>query len=121
MWPGRVSDVGGTKGTNMVSTESPEIEAILERKRQRRLLPDPADRRLRRALAGMTQREMAEAVLATLRRRNPHTGRESLSREAVSRWEAPAESKRGREPREDLLDAYLDVLTRLAGEVTQRP
>lgn len=66
--------------------------------RARRDLPSPTVRRLIREQAGLSQQDIAEALGAT--------------RAAVSRWESGQ-----REPRGDLLVAYVTLLRRLKRHV----
>jgi DNA-binding transcriptional regulator YiaG len=72
------------------------IESLRARIAVRRSLPPPARRRELRILAGLTLREVAEAVGADLA--------------TVSRWE------HGREPRRGHLDRYVAVLRLLDEE-----
>lgn len=76
------------------------VDEILARGRRRRRLPPPEVRRLLRERAGLTQREIAEAL--------------DVSRVCVTRYETGA-----RTPRGDELDRYLELLDRLAAEVAR--
>jgi transcriptional regulator with XRE-family HTH domain len=72
------------------------LDELLERSAARRRLPDPAVRRLLRTRASLTQAELSTVV--------------GVDRAAISRWESGQ-----RTPRGETLDAYLDVLEKLAG------
>ena len=71
------------------------LACALTRARRRRL-PDPAIRRLLRERAGLSQRELAEAL--------------GVSRPTVTRWELGQ-----RVPQGDLAERYAAALERLAG------
>lgn len=75
------------------------IDQLVHRALLRASLPEPAHRRALREKAGLSQAEVAEAL--------------GVSRPAVVRWE------RGeRMPRRQHLDAYVELLRRLAGETS---
>lgn len=76
------------------------LDEQLEQARMRRRLPEPSVRRLLRAKAGVSQEAIAAEV--------------GCSRELVARWETGERNPGGR-----LLPAYVEVLDRLAGELTQ--
>jgi DNA-binding transcriptional regulator YiaG len=71
------------------------LSDALERARDRRRLPPPAERRARREGAGLSQADIARAV--------------GVTPAAVSRWEAGTR----RVPRGAVLRTYLEVLERL--------
>jgi DNA-binding transcriptional regulator YiaG len=73
-------------------------DALMNKMRARRGLPDPARRRGIRTAAGVTQADIAAPL--------------GVTRAAVSRWELGE-----REPRGALLEAYLSLLERLRREI----
>lgn len=73
------------------------IDDALAQARARRRLPEPAQRRARRMLAGVSQQAVADAVGTTVA--------------TVSRWESGQ-----RMPRGEHLRSYAAVLDRLANE-----
>jgi DNA-binding transcriptional regulator YiaG len=76
------------------------LERALEHARLRRRLPDPASRRSLRGRAGLTQGDLARAL--------------SVDRATISRWESGQ-----RDPDRDHLASYVDLLDRLAGELSR--
>jgi transcriptional regulator with XRE-family HTH domain len=75
------------------------LDEALKRTRERRGLPGPAERRLLRIQAGLTQRDIAQCLGTTAA--------------AVSRYESG-----DRVPRGGILDRYLTILYRLMKEKT---
>jgi transcriptional regulator with XRE-family HTH domain len=75
------------------------LQTAIDRARRRRGFPSPAERRLLRLRAGLTQADVAVSLGTTTA--------------AVSRYESG-----DREPRGAILDAYLTVLERLANANT---
>ena len=71
------------------------LQTAIDRARRRRGFPSPAERRLLRLRAGLTQADVAASLGTTTA--------------AVSRYESG-----DREPRRAILDKYLDILERLA-------
>jgi DNA-binding transcriptional regulator YiaG len=74
-----------------------DLEALAERSRSRRRLPEPNLRRLLREGARVSQEDLAQTL--------------GVDRSTVCRWESGLRS-----PRDANLGAYLDVLDRLAAE-----
>jgi transcriptional regulator with XRE-family HTH domain len=72
-----------------------ELDTLLAKSRTRLRLPEPAIRRLLRERARLSQADVAAVV--------------GVDRASVARWELGS-----REPRGDLLDAYVEILDRLA-------
>jgi transcriptional regulator with XRE-family HTH domain len=72
-----------------------DAKALLARVRSRSRLPEPRERRLVRELAQVSQEDIATTL--------------GVTRSAVSRWEAGRRS-----PSDDVLEAYVDLLHRLA-------
>jgi transcriptional regulator with XRE-family HTH domain len=75
------------------------LQTAIDRAQRRRGFPSPAERRLLRLRAGLTQADVAVSLGTTTA--------------AVSRYESG-----DREPRGAILDAYLTVLERLANANT---
>ena len=73
------------------------LDTAIALARARRRLPSPAARQLLRQRAGLSQRAFAAAI--------------GVTREAVALWEAGK-----REPRDENLRRYLELLDRLARE-----
>jgi transcriptional regulator with XRE-family HTH domain len=71
------------------------VSELLERVQNRRRLPEPQLRRLIRQSAGISLADVADAL--------------GVTRSAVSRWETG-----DREPRDASVEAYADLLARLA-------
>ncbi len=80
-----------------MATFAPDLDALLSKSRRSRDLPPPALRRLLRQRAGLSQ----EAVAGVL----------GISRPALTRWELGQ-----RTPRGATLEAYIELLDRLAAE-----
>ncbi|WP_328746422.1 helix-turn-helix domain-containing protein [Streptomyces sp. NBC_00285] len=76
-------------------------EKIRSRLQVRRALPAPEQRRAIREAAGLTQKELADAV--------------GVSRQAVTQWETGARSV----PRGKLLDRYVEALETLKAETAE--
>ena len=74
-----------------------KLEALAERSKRRRRLPEPHLRRLVRERARVSQEDLAQTI--------------GVNRSTVCRWESGQRS-----PRDANLAAYLDVLDRLAAE-----
>jgi DNA-binding transcriptional regulator YiaG len=74
-----------------------DLEALAERSRSRRRLPEPNLRRLLREGARVSQEDLAQTL--------------GVNRSTVCRWESGVRSPRGSN-----LAAYLGVLDRLASE-----
>jgi transcriptional regulator with XRE-family HTH domain len=74
------------------------IDELLAAAQHRRLLPEPAVRRLLRERAGITQEEVAQVL--------------GVDRASVSRYEAGI-----RDPRGDARKTYIELLDRLAVEM----
>ena len=74
-----------------------DLEALVERSRSRRRLPEPRLRRLLRERACVSQEDLARVL--------------GVDRSTVCRWESGA-----REPRDSNLSAYSDILDRPASE-----
>lgn len=74
------------------------IKAVLDLSRARRSLPSPAQRKLIRTAAALSQSDIARAV--------------GVTRAAVARWEAGSRSPAG-----EFLLAYQELLDRLGQEV----
>lgn len=77
--------------------ENAALETALGHARDRRRMPGPAERRVIRKAAGLTQVDVAAAL--------------GVSRVSVVRWESGA-----RTPRGELANRYLSLLARLAWE-----
>lgn len=76
---------------------STALDDLLASSRTRRALPEPAIRALLRRRAGLSQGQIAKAL--------------GVSRAAMCRWESGVRTPRGAN-----LQAYVDVLDRLAAE-----
>jgi DNA-binding XRE family transcriptional regulator len=97
----RVSDTEQKSGSDRRPLTAAETE-LLERVRARRVLPPAAERQRIRKAAGISQRELGEAL--------------GVSWMAINRWEA------GSKPREHKHElAYADMLAALSRVIAQTP